>query len=212
VHPRPAAGRRHDHAGLPSGRIWFDRWQEGFAIPNYHSPDPSDSLRAPAYESPATTVIFFSTSRRDDEFEIAGWSDMYAQKPYTIGWHNSATMLVLPDFPHGSGSYVHDRAYVIEEPRNVWLEVDVNKWEENLQERLPKGLSTNRGHSVDYGRGIGQVFLARPSDPNCCPSGGRAIVQLLLRSGRLQIESFRVDANIPSFTGPGGVLMAPSLK
>ena len=160
----------------------------------------------------ATTVALFSHPRKEDEFEIIGWTDTYAQKPYVTTWRNSSTLLVLPDFQHGSGGYVHDHAYVLEQPENIWHEIDVNKWEEDIEARLPSGLTPSRGHSVDYNQGIGQVFLAHNTDPHCCPSGGRAVARLTIRDRRLAIDDLQIVGGTPSFTGPGGILTSPSRR
>jgi hypothetical protein len=177
---------------------------------NISSSDPSGLLSSG--DLPATTVVLFSPSRKEDEFEIVGWADKYTRKPYSTSWRQMATLLVLPDYEHGSGGYVYDRAYILEQPENVWHEIDVNSWEEDIAVRLPPGLTPNRGHHVDYEQGIGQVFLARKTDPNCCPTGGRAVARLVIRDRRMTIEDFRIVPEVPSFTGPGGVVMSPSLR
>ena len=77
--------------------------------------------------------------------------------------------------------------------KNKWETIEAYGWLDDLEPRMPRGLSIWKGVWPDPKTMQAQVGLYREGDVNCCPTGGIARIQLAIRSRQFVIESLVID-------------------
>ncbi len=121
------------------------------------------------------------------------------------GWYSTPLLnedgqLRVPGVSGGTGSYNIDRLYAWGDLgyavyREGWPEIEMHGWLETLGDKLPPGLEIWNAVHYDFrypGWGLSaRTPLWRPTDANCCPSGGEAIVDLAIKDGRLIATAVR---------------------
>jgi hypothetical protein len=73
-----------------------------------------------------------------------------------------------------------------------WLQLDWDKWQQDLHQRLPYGLRNWNDFWPDLQAMTARGGLWRPEDPHCCPGGGSVEAALGIEGDRFVLRSFRV--------------------
>lgn len=103
------------------------------------------------------------------------------------------TLIHIPGYEAGSSMANADilLEYI---PENMyWRRVDIDSWQETVNDRLPEGLAIMNGVAYDFGITRRSQYLARTdlwaeTDANCCPSGGTAEIYFSLEDGALRVS------------------------
>jgi uncharacterized protein len=105
--------------------------------------------------------------------------------------HGTATLLYIPAGLEGTAHTNVSRHYVW--TNNRWEPIDTDSWIADLGKRLPPNSEFWKGIWYDLTTLTTQVGVYRKSDPNCCPSGGVANVELTLNGTRFALKSFKLE-------------------
>jgi hypothetical protein len=171
-------------------------------IPNYSSgvAKCGDESFSANYYSARGLGIFVQekASRQAKLYLERGDEDLglYVYEQPAIVKNFFGTIMHVPIRLDGTGNGNESEYYIWNEKTREWRLLDSNSWIEDLQRRIPSGLSINTGIWPDVQTMTAEAYLYREGDANCCPSGGTAIVQLTLTAGRFSIKSveFRKDS------------------
>lgn len=68
-----------------------------------------------------------------------------------------------------------------------WTEIEVETWKTALAEALPAGLGVWKGVDYVWPEMTAFTSLWRDDDANCCPSGGRAVIDLAVEGTALRL-------------------------
>lgn len=74
-----------------------------------------------------------------------------------------------------------------------WLPIEAESWLKDLTRRLPADVELWKGVWPKLETMTAEVGLYHRSDANCCPTGGRAVAKLALRSRRIVLVSVQVS-------------------
>lgn len=91
---------------------------------------------------------------------------------------------------YGTGDFNAESIFAWREGQ--WRPLDIESWTRELRRRLPQGLEVWKGIFPDYTALTARTPLWRPSDGNCCPTGGRAEITLAWQGDRLVLRDLRV--------------------
>ena len=94
----------------------------------------------------------------------------------------------MPQNAMGGSSASGDLVIYRPEPAKPWQEINADSWSRDLDSRLPRGLTAKPSYSLDLLTMHATTYIARDSDPICCPSGGTADVSLALKGDTLVIN------------------------
>lgn len=89
----------------------------------------------------------------------------------------------------GTGNFNESDYYIWDSKSATWKMLDTTSWISELSERLPAGLTINKGIWPDIDAMTAETELYKENDANCCPTGGTAVVKLTLKDLRLSIQS-----------------------
>jgi hypothetical protein len=148
------------------------------------------------YYSRRGLAIFAATARSDRArllFERADLDlglSVYPDKPEILTGA-FGTMLYIPIQLDGTGAGNESEYYLRE--AGAWMDIDAESWLVDLSKRIPAGLEIWKGVWPNVHTMRAEAGLYRPSDANCCPTGGRARIQLSIRSRRFVIESVTIE-------------------
>jgi hypothetical protein len=99
-------------------------------------------------------------------------------------------ILVIPERLSGTGAGTNDRFLIW--MRGRWQKIDSGSWRKDLAAKLPEGHGVWKGIHVDIKTMKFQSPLWRDGDANCCPTGGKVLVDLTLKDRRFEIREFRL--------------------
>jgi hypothetical protein len=150
-----------------------------YDLPN-HGELPSEQPRA---------VAIFTNEGGDAGYRLAAWATG-PMNPPTLTSSPIGTLMIIPETPQGMGGWAYDKVYLNEGPEHIWRELDAMHWVREFERMLPEGLRL-QVPTINYRAMATAMKLQRDSDPNCCPTGGRALVSLKLVDRRLAVESWR---------------------
>lgn len=74
-----------------------------------------------------------------------------------------------------------------------WAEIDSKKWELELEQKLPKGLSTMNQLEIDFGNLTVVSDLWTENDAHCCPTGGKVKIYLSIKENRFEIDKMNIQ-------------------
>ena len=149
----------------------------------YHGPDGDDliGIDAVLYERRADGMLHVLFRPED----IGG---VY-EKP-KIFKAAGRGFLHLPGHDSGTGNFNLERLFVW---HGAWAQADITDWIGDLQRRLPKGYAVWKGVYPDYVKLTASTPLWRTeTDGNCCPTGGRADIDIGWQGDRLVVKSVQV--------------------
>ncbi|HEV3139868.1 MAG TPA: hypothetical protein VGY57_05105 [Vicinamibacterales bacterium] len=154
-----------------------------------------DSFNA-QYYSRRGLAIFAAPPRNDNARLLFERADLdlglavYPDKPEILTVA-SGTMLYIPIQVDGTGAGNESEYYLRE--AGQWIAIDAESWLADLSKRIPAGLEIWKGVWPNVHTMRAEAGLYRRSDANCCPTGGRARIQLSIRSRRFVIESLTIE-------------------
>lgn len=110
-------------------------------------------------------------------------------------WIGERAYVAVPGFMAGAGAYNADALYRFTPGADHPLtEIDNESWRDiDLPALLPTGLEIWKGVSFSYDGMTARTALWRPSDGNCCPSGGEATLEFEIRGDRLVLTRLVKD-------------------
>ena len=89
----------------------------------------------------------------------------------------------------GGGSSAESLDVVIRRvDRHRWIKVDAASWRRESERRVPRPLYARANASLDLANLNAELTLMRLDDLNCCPTRGRAEVQIVLRNDVLVVD------------------------
>lgn len=100
--------------------------------------------------------------------------------------------LHIPVTSRGSGAANEDVAFRRVHAEGRWQDIDIFRWQNEVDGRMPRGLTAMRGYNLDLANLRATTNAMRPQDQNCCPTGGIVIVQLALRGDQLMVDRVEV--------------------
>lgn len=136
-------------------------------------------------------LILFSV--QGEVLTPVGWSFEAAHfDPPAMVEHDGALFVAVEGYRAGTGRANADLLFRLDGDR--WTEIEVESWKAALDAALPRGLGAWKG--VDYGWTdfIAVTSLWRDEDPNCCPTGGRAVIDLEVEGRSLRMADLRIEA------------------
>ena len=77
-------------------------------------------------------------------------------------------------------------------PAGGLQELDTTAWLETLQKRAPKGLGAWKGVYIDYKTLTAATPLWKPTDGNCCPTGGRADLTFRITADAVVLDTAKI--------------------
>lgn len=99
---------------------------------------------------------------------------------------------VLAVFASVNGTSHWDETEYFAYTKKAWLPIESKSWlRELVKTRIPKGLEARKGTRLDSKTMVAETALYQSEDANCCPTGGKALVQLRLDGQSLKISSVR---------------------
>lgn len=104
--------------------------------------------------------------------------------------------LYVPITLDGTGNFNESDYYLWDDGIKGWSYLDSNRWLDDLEKYLPRGTQVGSGVWPNLNTMTAEVFLYRKNDPNCCPSGGRALVTLSVEKGRFNIRSVKITKDV----------------
>jgi hypothetical protein len=115
--------------------------------------------------------------------------------PYVVQHRDYGPLLVVPERWAGSGAIVDDRLFRFAE--GAWRRIKASPfadaagepgWLEGALARLPEDSGLWKGIPIDFAAMTAETPIWRPEDPNCCPSGGTAILSFAIEGDRLVVR------------------------
>ncbi|MGG5820369.1 hypothetical protein [Falsiroseomonas sp. HW251] len=103
-------------------------------------------------------------------------------------------VLLLHVAGRGGGSGATNTDLLYRRDRGTWAEVETETWRAAAEARLPAGFSIWQAVDYDMAQPVARARLAKPSDPNCCPTGGAANLVLRVDGTRLALADLLLDS------------------
>lgn len=127
-------------------------------------------------------------------WRLIAWAAPYhsstAEPVYVMG--DKGEFLLIPVTSRGSGAANEDVAFRRIPAEDRWQDMDVSRWQSEVDRRMPRGLTAKRSYHLDLANLRATTTASRPQDPNCCPTGGIVTVELALRGDQLIVDRVEV--------------------
>ena len=125
-------------------------------------------------------------------WRLLGWSfEGHTYKPPRLIAEDGTALLHLPGLAGGSGARNADLLYRLS--AQGWQEVETESWWDALSARLPPGLEVSQAVEYDFAEPTARADLWRETDANCCPTGGRAWLDLRIEGQSVVLTGVRLD-------------------
>lgn len=126
--------------------------------------------------------------------EAWGHEGVWYEAPKIV-WVEDQAYIGVAGVMAGTGSYNADALYRFTPGADQPLtEIDNETWRDtDLPALLPQGLEVWKGVSFNYDTLTARTALWRPSDGNCCPTGGEAGLVFEIRGDRLVLTQLLRD-------------------
>jgi len=183
----PALVTAHETCAVDAfGNIGAFRGRDFFyARYTFKSADPADL--------PYPRVVIFekASSAMLHPILISGADPAFDYRKPVIVRGGGRMVLHIPAYESGTGNFNRESVYVW--AGDGWRDADVKSWLADLARRLPKGLAVWKGVYPDYAAMKADTPLWQiKNDPNCCPTGGHAEIDLEWHGNRLAVRRLRV--------------------
>ncbi|MDO1558985.1 hypothetical protein Q0812_06035 [Brevundimonas sp. 2R-24] len=143
---------------------------------------------------------FVILARDGDGWRPFGWGyDGVIYEAPSLGGEMDQTLIHVPGRMMGTGNGNADQIYV-RQGDGGWRDLRLMPWKREMRARLPGGLEVWKGVDYRIGAMMALTQLWRPTDGNCCPTGGDAIINLAVEGDRLAVTDMsvrRVEDLIP---------------
>lgn len=122
-------------------------------------------------------------------------SEGVAYDPPKLIWIGDVAYVAIPGVMAGTGAFNADALYRFSPDADRPLtEIDNTGWRDtDLPTLLPPGLEIWKGVAFFYEGLTARTSLWRPSDGNCCPTGGEATLTFEIRDDRLVLTGLLKD-------------------
>jgi hypothetical protein len=161
-----------------------------FSFALYRFEPSPDNPRAPL---PYARVIVFerlASSMVRPLLVSADDSAFFYDTPVIL--HSAGRVLLhIPATEDGTGNFNRETLYVW--VNDGWRDIDVTSWLTDLEHRLPKGLTMQKGVYPNYATMSASTLLWRAKDAVCCGTGGRAAIRLEWQGDRVALGSYRIE-------------------
>jgi hypothetical protein len=148
-----------------------------------HGFTDSDGLRA--------GIVLMAEARGG--WRLLGWSfEGVSFAPPRLVETDDGPMLHAEGRTGGSGNGNADLFY--RQTPQGWVEIESESWWASLPARLPAGLTIMQGVDYDAETLSARSALWREEDGNCCPRGGRAMLDFRVRERALVLAAVTLDA------------------
>nr|WP_284694527.1 lysozyme inhibitor LprI family protein [Geomonas sp. Red32] len=117
---------------------------------------------------------------------------LYIYRKPEIVQNSFGKLLYLPIVTDGTGNFNESDYFIWDEGIKGWKYLDGSSWLTDLQKEIPRDTHVASGVWPDLATMTAEVFLSHENDPNCCPSGGKALVTLAIKEGRFRITSVKL--------------------
>lgn len=140
-------------------------------------------------------VVLFERAGADDSWQfLASAFDAYEYQLPILA-DGSPVTLHVPGYMMGTGSYNADLLLAYD--GTDWARVDIDSWQETIGKFLPEDREIWKGVDYDFGDwAYGELSATTPlwkgSDPNCCPTGGDALIHFDIVDGVLTVRDVAV--------------------
>lgn len=125
-------------------------------------------------------------------WRLLGWSfEGHTYEPPRLITQDGMVLLHLPGLAGGSGARNADLLYSFR--AEGWQEVETESWWNALPVRLPRGLEVWQAVRYDFAEPTARADLWRDGDANCCPTGGRAWLDLRIEGQSVRLAGERLD-------------------
>ncbi len=115
---------------------------------------------------------------------------IYYEKPEIIQI-GKTTMMVLKIVIDGTGSGNASEYFSWQDHK--WVPIESESWQQELRTKIPAGLQIWRGIWPDFGTMTAETGLYKPTDANCCPTGGRAKIDLALENNQFVFKNVVIE-------------------
>jgi hypothetical protein len=127
-----------------------------------------------------------------DTLSPIGWSfEAAGFEPPVIFQREDGLYVAAAGYQQGTGSANSDVLYRFDNDR--WVEIELESWRTALDAQMPEGLGVWKG--VDYRwpelRARTSVWR-EDADANCCPTGGRAVMDFTVEGTSLRLASLEL--------------------
>lgn len=90
----------------------------------------------------------------------------------------------------GTGAANADVLFRLDNDR--WTEIELESWRASLDDRMPEGLGVWKGVDYRWPELRARTSVWRDSDANCCPTGGRAVMEFFVEGTSLRLSTLEV--------------------
>lgn len=160
-----------------------------------------------------TTILWqFQSGASDSDGVGMGamlWDASGPGKLRLIGWTFEGYFLEMPRFDpergllwvagYMAGTGQANADMLFQKRGDRWIEIEMTSWRDALDPRLPDGLGVWKGVEYDFldGGMSADARLWKPSDANCCPTGGRANLGFVIEGERLRLDTVSAQIGGP---------------
>jgi hypothetical protein len=126
-------------------------------------------------------------NKTDLDFERADSEigSRYYNKPEIVDVGNRK-LLSLSIRIDGTGAGNESEYYVRQNSK--WIQIESESWEKQVLEQIPVGLKIYKGIWPDLKTMKAEAGLYKKGDSNCCPTGGRALIDLELVENQIRVK------------------------
>lgn len=128
-----------------------------------------------------------------DTLSPIGWSFEAASfEPPVIFQREDGLYVAAKGVRWGTGAANADVLYRLDGGR--WTEIELESWRMLLDERMPEGLGVWKGVDYRWPELRARTSVWRDGDANCCPTGGRAVMEFTVEGTSLRLATLDVTA------------------
>lgn len=102
-------------------------------------------------------------------------------------------MIWVPGRVMGTGSFNADLLFRWDDTAGAWQDIELERWWGALPGRLPRGFGVWKGVDYDFNGMAAATGLWRDQDANCCPTGGKALLEFEIAGRSLVLKQVRAD-------------------
>lgn len=114
----------------------------------------------------------------------------YYEKPEIVDVGKNK-LLFLPIHVDGTGNGNASEYYLLRNRK--WVLIESAKWQKQVHDQLPADLKIHKGIWPDLKNMKAVAGLYKKDDANCCPTGGRALIDLGLQENSITLKKLTFD-------------------
>lgn len=126
-----------------------------------------------------------------DTLSPIGWSfEAAGFEPPVIFQREDGLYVAAAGYQQGSGSANADVLYRFDNDR--WIEIELESWRTALDAQMPAGLGVWKGVDYRWPELRARSSVWRDEDANCCPTGGRAVMDFTVEGMSLRLAGLEL--------------------